>query len=164
MNAPKHTFTFSFDLPFIRRALRRDRNEAVFKIVAIYAIVTPLLAWLMGADSGLFYGILGGGFVATVTFVVSAFHKGGKNVHDVWLQQSPSGTIRYQLDDEGYTVQMDNANSRHAWQGLRRLWCYPDVWLLEIIKNQSTFFPTEAASPEIQDYIRERCRSGGAKV
>ena len=96
--------------------------------------------------------------------VVVGFHKGGTHVFRMWQQQSPSGTIRYELDDEGYTVQLDNANTRHAWQGLRRLWQYPDVWLIEIVKNQSTFFPPDAASPEIQEYIRERCRAGGARV
>jgi hypothetical protein len=164
MTDVRHTFSFRFDKAFIQRALRRDRNWGVLKVLLLYAIAAPLVVFGLDAHSGLTYGILGGGFVATMTFVVALFAKAANSVHAIWLRQSPSLTIRYELDDDGFSIHMDHASSRFAWQGLRQLWRYPDVWLIEVVRKQSAFFPPEAVDAEALAFVERKCREGGAKV
>ncbi|MCK5945227.1 MAG: hypothetical protein KAI24_24780 [Planctomycetes bacterium] len=164
MSRAQHTFSFTFDRPFVRRALRRDRNWAVVKVVALYALATP--AALFGVDGlePLVYGLLGGGFVATLALALALFHKAGNAVYDLWLRQSPSRTIRYELDDDGFAIHMDHASSRFAWRGLRRLWRYPDVWLIEVVRKQSAFFPPEGAGAEALAFIEQRCSQAGVRT
>lgn len=164
MTEVRHAFSFRFDKAFIRRALRRDRNWGVIKVLILYAIATPLVLFGFDDPGRLTYGILGGGFLATMTFVLTLYAKAATSVHTIWLRQSPSQTIRYELDDDGFSIHMENASSRFEWQGLRQLWRYPDVWLIEIVKKQSAFFPPSEAPPEALAFIEQKCRDSGAKV
>lgn len=150
MPETKHTFTYAFDHAFIQRALRRDRNWRVIKLTITYAIIVPAIGFLLGW-SDLMVTILIAGYFATAGILVFGFYKAGKRVFDLWQRQAPSGQIRYELDDEGFRVLLEESQSRFSWQGLQRLWCYDDVWLLEIVKNQSAFFPPDAAGAEILD-------------
>lgn len=164
MTEARHSFTFGFDEAFVTRALRRDKRWAVAKVVLLYAAAAPLLSFGVGGDGPLLYGLLAGGFIATVTLAVALYAKAGRSVYRLWLRQSPSRQIRYELFEDGFSVHMDHASSRFAWQGLRQLWRYPDVWLIEVVRKQSAFFPPEVASPAALAFIEERCRSGGARV
>ena len=69
-----------------------------------------------------------------------------------------------ELDDEGFSVVHESSRSHFTWQGLRRLWRYDDVWLVEILKMQSVFFPPDQVREEVRDYILERCRAAGIRV
>jgi len=164
MTEPRYTFSFRFNKAFIQAALRRDRNWGIAKVLILYAIAAPLVLFGLDAHSNLTYGILGGGLLATMTFVLVLFHKAATSVHTIWQRQSPSNTIRYDLDDDGFSIHMENASSRFEWQGLRQLWRYPDVWLIEIVKKQSAFFPPHAAPEAALTFIEQKCRNGGAKV
>ena len=68
MTQVRHTFSFTFDEAFVKRALRRDRNWAVAKVLILYALLTPVVVFGMRPDGTLVYGILGGGFLATYAF------------------------------------------------------------------------------------------------
>jgi len=70
----------------------------------------------------------------------------------------------FRFDDDGFDVVVGSATNRYAWRGMRRPWRYPDVWLLEIVKNMSVFFPPQAASDEVQAYVVKRCRDAGVGV
>ena len=164
MTEARHSFTFTFDEAFVTRALRRDKRWALVKVLLLYAAAVPLLRYGLGGDGPLFYGLMGGGFVATMTLALALYAKAGRSAYQLWLRQSPSRQIRYELFDDGFTIHMDHASSRFAWQGLRQLWRYPDVWLIEVIRKQSAFFPPECASSEARAFLEERCRTGGAKV
>ena len=160
----KHEFQFTFDVPFIKAALRRDllwKGYVLGGIMVALALVMHLL-----------YGTVYIWFTATLLFmagfVIWRFHamltKISRRVFDLWTRQSPSGLIHYELDEEGFSVVLDQSRSRYHWEGLRRLWRYDDVWLIEIVKMQSTFFPTDQAPDKVREYIVERCRSAGVRV
>lgn len=160
----RYAFTFEFDRRFVQRALRRDRNWALVKVVAIYALATAIVLPTFEMHRTLSLALLAGGFIATIALVVVLFARVARSTYSIWERQCPSRKIRYELDDEGFQIHMDHASSRFAWQGIRRLWRYDDVWLIEIVRKQSAFFPPESASDAARIFIAERCKSGGARV
>ena len=104
------------------------------------------------------------GAVMIVWRFYALLEKVARRVFDLWTKQSPGGVIRYELDDEGFSVVLENGNSRFSWEGLRRLWRYHDVWLVEILKMQSVFFPPDQAPEEVREFIVERCQAAGVRV
>ena len=162
--ATRHEFQFRFDVPFLRAALRRDvlwRGYVMGGIVV--ALVPGMRLWL-----GYWHPWLSGFLLAAAAVSVWRFHamlgRAAGRVFELWSKQSPGGVIRYELDDEGFSVVLENSRSRFSWNGLRRLWRYDDVWILEIVKMQSVFFPPGPVPGEVRDYIVERCRSAGVRV
>jgi hypothetical protein len=157
-------FAFRFDRGLIRSALRRD--YAWRPVVAILLLVGALVghrAWA-GHFDGLIVALVASGTIAVIGVFIVTFRGLVERTFQLWSRQSPSGNMRFVLDDEGFTVCMDQTTSRYHWQGLRRLWRYHDVWIVEIVKNQSVLFPPEAASAEKREFIVERCRRAGVRV
>ena len=86
-----------------------------------------------------------------------------RKVFEIWLKQSPNRRLTYRLDDDAIVVETESGNARYEWKGLRRLWRYGDVWLIEIVRNMSVFFPTSA--PEaVREFVVSRCREAGIKT
>ena len=69
----------------------------------------------------------------------------------------------YRLHPDAIEVKMPNGTARHEWKGLRRLWRYHDIWLIEIVKMQSVLFPSTAPQ-EARDYVVERCTEAGVRM
>jgi len=160
----RHEFQFTFDVPFIKAALRRDVIWKGYVAAGLILAIGVALRWWVGH-----WVLWATAFMLLCAiFVVWRFYFAldsiGKRVHELWIKQAPDRVIRYQLDDDGFDIVMQNARTHYDWKGLRRLWCYHDAWLIEIVRMQSVFFPPEGVSEEIRDYIVERCRASGVRV
>ncbi len=160
----RHEFQFTFDIAFIKAALRRDVLWKGYVRGGAFLVVAVIMRWVYGHWEPLITGAL----VLGSIFIVWRFHSHlgtiARRVFDMWTKLSPAGVIRLELDDEGLSVVHENSRSRFAWQGLRRLWRYDDVWLVEIVKMQSVFFPPDQVREEVRNYIVERCRAAGVRV
>jgi hypothetical protein len=86
-----------------------------------------------------------------------------RKVWTFWTLQSPNRRLTYRLDDDAILVETESGNARYEWKKLRRLWRYRDVWLIEVVKNMSVFFPPSAPE-EIKEFVVDRCREAGVRV
>ena len=108
--------------------------------------------------------------LGTIGFIVSALVVGlkllsaAKRVDALWAIQSPDRSILMRLDDDGFDVVTGSSDARYEWKALRRLWRYPDVWAIEIVRRFSVLFPPDAASDEVRAYIVERCEAAGVRT
>ena len=109
-------------------------------------------------------GAVVAGTVAIACTLAWKLHTASRRIFEFWSKQSPGRSIRYVLDDEGFDVQLEHSSARYTWKGLRRLWRYSDVWIVEIVKNLSVFFPPDAVPAEVREYVVERCRDAGVRV
>jgi hypothetical protein len=162
MTTPPFTLTVPFDRRFLWRALRRDHAWILLYAVVIYVILMVLLAWALGESRWLVGLPIGVVLLGLVFFL--RLRTAVRRTHELWLKQSPSRTVRYLVDAEGLTIDMDHAQSRYAWKDLRRLWCYSDVWLFEIVRMQSVPFPPREAPKEMKAFILDCCRAAGVRV
>ena len=160
----RHEFRFRFDLPFVRAALRRDFvTKGAVRVGVLAVILIGGRVWIGSFEPPVVWIVALGMLV--VTFQTRRlFHRSAARVYEFWCQQAPDHTILYRLDEEGFEVALDKARSRHSWVGLRRLWRYDDVWILEVVKDLSLFFPPAAASDEAREFLVERCRAAGVRV
>lgn len=160
----KHRFDFEFDQLLIRNAMRRDFLWKGYLLSGILVMCALLMRLLVGYWEPMVTGVL----LLLSVLIVSAFRssltRSTQRIEALWRNQSPSGRLRYELDEEGFNVRFDHGYSRFEWSTLRRLWRYEEVWLLEIVKMQSVFFPPSAASAEARAYIEERCRAHDVRV
>lgn len=160
----KYEFQFEFDMPFIQTALRRDvfwKAALVCGLLLGILIVSRL--WI-GSFAPLVVGVTIGAMVLITIRLHFALRSGSRRVYDLWSTQSPDHIVIWKLDDEGFKVDMAGSASRFEWKGLRRLWRYQDVWILEIVKNMSVFFAPESAPEEARQFIVDRCIEAGVRV
>ena len=159
-----HQFEFGFDAAFMRAALRRDFYWRIgYANLALGAVLLGTRLWV-GQFTPVTIGIVLAGSAFVTWWLLRLLGTCARRIDELWAQQSPDRRIRYELDDDGFDVVMENAKARYEWKGMRRLWRYPDVWILEIVKNMSVFFPPAAVPQEVRDFIVERCRSAGVRV
>ncbi len=160
----KHEFRFEFDARFIYTALRRDVfwKVALFNGLLLGILITSRL-WI-GSFAPLVVGVTIGAMALITLRLHLALRTGSRRVYELWSKHSPEHTVSWQLDDEGFKVDMGTSASSFEWKGLRRLWRYQDVWILEIVKNMSVFFPPDAAPEEVREYVVDRCIEAGVRV
>ena len=161
---PRYEFSYTFDLAFVRRALRRDHS---WKYLLGPGLLLPLLVasrLIRGTFDPLVVGTVVAGIVFLTWFVHFKYARGTQAVFDFWSKLSPDHTMRFRLDDEGFDLLLESSEARYEWSGLRRLWRYDDVWLIEIVKNVSAFFPPDVAPTEAREFIVDRCRAAGVRI
>ena len=160
----KYEFQFEFDASFIYTALKRD----VFWKAALFSglLLGILFASRLGIGSfePLVVGVSIGAIALICVRLHMALRSGSRRVYELWSKQSPEHIIIWRLDDEGFKIDMVGSASGFEWKGLRRLWRYKDVWILEIVKNMSVFFPPDAAPKEVREYVVDRCIEAGVRV
>ena len=156
-------FEFGFDEAFIRNAMRRDMIERGLIATGLLT-AAGLAACLLDGFDWAYVAIMGTGIAVVWALLLRVLRKGAQRVLEFWTQQSPEGVVRWRLEEDAFQVQVGTSSSRYAWQGLRRLWRYPDVWIVEIVKNLSVFLPPDALDDETRAYIEERCRNAGVRV
>ena len=160
----RYEFRFEFDAAFIYTALKRNVfwKAALFNGLLLGILVLSRL-WI-GSFAPLVVGVTIGAMILATLRLHFVLRTGARRVYDLWSKQTPEHVIIWQLDDEGFKVDMDATSSSFEWKGLRRLWRYRDVWILEIVKNMSVFFPPDAAPEEVREYIVARCIDAGVRV
>ena len=164
MTGARHEFEFAFDVDLIRRALRRDLVwKAILPIVLLAGLAVASRLYL-GAWNPVSTAACAVGAVVIAGVVWRALAVHSRRVYDIWLKQSPSGRMTFRLDDTGFDVALENSQSRYEWRGLRRLWRYPDVWIVEIVKNVSVFFPPEAVPEDARRFLVARCEEAGVRI
>ena len=106
-----HKFDFTFDVPFIKVALRRDLLWKGYVLGGVLLGLSVIMRWVNGHWDPLITGI----FVFGSIFIVWRFHflldKIARQVFALWSKQSPKGVIRFELDDEGFSVVHENPSS-----------------------------------------------------
>lgn len=160
----QHEFQYTFGVPFLRTALRRDHLWRGYVAGALLLLLPVAARLLLGqwTPSMIVVAVVAGGFVSWRGH--RRLEGLAETTAELWTTQSPSGVVRFVLDDDGFEVRMDRSHARYAWSDLRRLWRYDDVWMIEVVKMQSVFFPPDCAQPEAMDFLAERCRAAGVKV
>lgn len=160
----RHEFEYAFDEAFLRTALKRDLFwRGVYATAALGLVLLGVWLWL-GRVTPTILAILGVGVLVLWALLYRLWRKAARGILELWTRQSPDRIQRFRLDDEGFEVCMGASTSRYTWKGLRRLWRYGDVWLIEIVKNMSVFFPPDAPSDAAKDFLVERCREAGVRT
>ena len=160
----KHAFEFTYDIPFVKNALRRDLLWKGYLAAGIFIALIFVIRWSYGYFDPVFTTAFGIGSVVMVWRIHAVLDKGAKRVCELWDKLSSNRQIRYELDDEGFVIALQESRSRYEWSGLRRLWRYDDVWLIEIVKMQSAFFPPDQVSDEVKEYITQCCQKAGVRT
>ena len=160
----RHQFEFSFDTTFLRRALRRDLLWKGYVLAGAFVLLAVGLRVAYGRWEPWVTAVSLGGALIVILRFHALLRQAAKRVDDLWLLQSPSRRVCLELDDEGFDVVMESARSRYRWEDMRRLWRYPDVWMIEIVRMQSVLFPSDSAPDEAREFIVERCRAHGVRT
>lgn len=162
-----HECEFRFDREFIRRALRRDHFWWSLYRILFFLGIMALLGVYYGFGifrNSTILGIVGLGLAFLIALGFRIYRKSIDITLQVLERQSPDRSIRLVADNDYIALHFQEAHQRYRWQDLRRLWRYPDVWLIEIVKNQSIPVPPDQVPPQMRDFITERCRAAGLKV
>ena len=164
MAEPRHEFEVAFDEAFVRAALRRDFRDKGLIGVGFLAAVLAGCWWWLGTFPAMPAVVVAVALPLLALRLHFALRTAARRVVALWRKQAPSGRMLWRLDDEGFEVVLEEARARYAWSGLRRLWRYRDVWIVEIVKNTSTFLPPDAVPEDARGLIVEPCRAAGVRV
>lgn len=160
-----HEFSTTFDVAFIRNGIRRDLYWRIAAIVAVFLVAVAGVAWIAGSPPWRFpiNVALVAGAVTGVILIPWKITNVARRTFTYWQRLSPDRTIDYRLFPDAVEVKMPNGTARHEWAGMRRLWRYEDIWLLELVRNMSVLVPADAPA-DARAYIAERCRESGVRV
>ena len=159
-----HELTFHFDEAFVRKALRRDVWDRGWIATGLMVVVAIVMRVWTGEWSPLILGIIAVGTAVLWFLLFRTLRSAARQIVALWRTQSPDGTMTFRFTEEGYELEIASASSQNTWKGLRRLWRYDDVWIIEIVKRMSVFFPPSAADPETLAFVEARCREAGVRV
>ncbi len=169
--APEPVAELEFEITrdFVFDGLKRDFLQKSLWLLGALMVVSVLSIALMG---GGFSAILepvhlagfAGAILALIAMLLFKLRRTTTRVLQLFHSQSPSAVFRYQATQEGLRVITDHSTSEYPWADFRCLWCYPDIWLFEIVKNTSVLFPCRSASPEFRRYAVERVGAAGVPI
>ena len=160
-----HEFSFEFDRRFVRDGLKRDFAWRSLRSLGIYALMLLVIGLVMpGGSHPTFFAVGTAGFAVIGLAMWRRFGRAVDMTYDLMTKQSPDRRMTFRLSDDAIEVDLGNSQSRYPWDGLRRLWRYPDVWLLEVLRDRSVLFPVGAAPDAAREFVVERCRSAGIRV
>lgn len=160
----EHRFSFPFDVDLIRAGLRRDFTDKWFWSLGLL-VVMLLAAWLWTRSFP--WPLLVATLVVAPVLrwrIGKVLEKTAARIDELWTQQSPSRTIRVQVDEEAIEMHLEQGRSRHPWAGMRRLWCLEGLWLFELAGKHTLFLPADAMNAEQQAFVLERCQQAGVRV
>jgi len=158
-------FSYTFTKRFLWDALKRDILWKLGVAVLIVLVAIAALGWALGVApwrSPMLPALIGGA-LAGVIVVPLKLRSIVARTDSYWARLSPDRIIRYRLLPDAIEVEMPNGTARHQWHGMRRLWRYKDIWLLEIVKNTSVLLPADAPE-EARAFVVERCREAGVRL
>ncbi len=163
------TFSFRYDRAFVREGFRPDHRWRCL-YAALYVGALGLLGaflfepWSAAWRDPTFLSTLVLALVALEGLCAVRLRRSVTRTLALWQHEAPDGVLSFTLEPDALTVSTQNSRARHPWQELRRVWRYETVWLLEILRQHSVFFPAAAAPEEARRYLLERCREAGVRV
>lgn len=80
------------------------------------------------------------------------------------LRAMPAPTASWTFAEESLSTETSLAQSKIAWSLVKKLWRFPDVWVLVYSRSDYTLLPVSEISSEVQAFITERVRANGGKV
>lgn len=165
----EYRFQFEFDRAFVRRGFLPNHRWRCLYIVLYIAFVACAGAFLFDPWSSAFrdpsfLAILALSLVVLLFLRFLALGRGVQRTCELWSREAPDRILDYHLTADGLTLTMKNAEVRRKWSDFRRLWRYEGVWLLEIVKNHSLFYPVDSAPEGASEFLVERFREAGVRV
>ena len=161
-----YEFRFQFTRDFIRAALRRPFISLATKFLAIVmALLAGIVFFMTGGHVNVvLVGVMAGGIAIIAAKLVFSFRASVDRTFELWEKQSPTHEMRFALDAESISIQLEHASNCYAWKDIKRLWRYSDVWLIEVATKASVLFPATEAPDDVKGFLVERCRAAGVRV
>jgi hypothetical protein len=161
----QYTVQVSYTPAIVRSGIRRFWLRFAGRDTALGAIglaassfgwvVLGYRTWLVGcfmAVSGFLFVL---SLLVFVTFRTRSLRK---------LRAMPAPTAAWTFTEESLSTETQLAQSKIAWSLVKKLWRFPDVWVLVYSRSDYSLLPVSDIPSEVQAFIVERVRANGGKV
>ena len=162
-SAPRFEHEFPISKELLRNAARRDIRDLLLMSLLLYAALMGAVYWFYGSFDTPTWVVVVVGVVIILLIVRHRFRRAIDALADLLHKTNPDGLMRVLVDDEGFTSEAGDSRTRFAWSALVQLWCYPDVWLLQVGPKVSVILPPDAPEP-MREFVVARCRAAGVRV
>ena len=93
------------------------------------------------------------------TFLIGSYLQGMRRLEAMknptaWMSCT-EGTIR---------MESDRGKVEIPWSGIKKVWVYPELWLIFCSANQFSTLPAQDLTPEMKDFIKQRVVASGGQV
>lgn len=145
-------------------ALASWRRAFGIRFVFALVLVGGSLAALVGqGDRSWFVGMLGtvlvfGSAFATVAYFVSV----GSSLRRLRGMQIPEA--RFHGGPSDFTISSELGSIGLPWTAVKRVWRYPDFWLLVFSRSSQVTIPLAAIDAETRSFVLEQIAKAGGKV
>ena len=80
------------------------------------------------------------------------------------FRQMETPQVTFRFDEEGISAESDLGSSSIQWKLVKKLWRFPDVWLLMFSNSSYSVLPLASIDAELKEFIIESVRKSGGKV
>lgn len=80
------------------------------------------------------------------------------------LRDMGASAATWTFAEDGLSTETPLAKSQIAWSLVKRLWRFPDVWILAFSRSDYSLLPADGLSAEVREFIATKVREHGGTV
>jgi hypothetical protein len=160
---------YAADLTYTKSVVRSGIFHYWRKTIGWIWPTSILLLLIMGSLSllgdagswtnGLLAGVAMLSLAMILVFLVSSYRQGMSRLAAMTIPKA-----RITCTEQKLSLQSDAGNAEVPWNAIKKIWSYPDVWLLFYSDSQFSTLPVQDVSLEMREFIKGRVVSAGGKV
>jgi hypothetical protein len=136
------------------------RSIGVGGFIGFAVICVAFLYLFLSGNRSWFVGFLGA--MVCVSFgigVVSYFIYLNRSLEKFRRMDTPSAKFRFSDDRIG--IESDIGWTELSWKMIEKIWKYPSVWLVFIVKQGYFTLPTAEIDDELKEFISQKVKENG---
>jgi membrane associated rhomboid family serine protease len=160
-----YEITVNYTEALIRRITRRFVNRflGLSFYLALGILGASALFFVIQGNTGWIVGLAGAVFGMGVAIVV-LLHTVPIRSAVAILRRMPSQSTTFVFDDDGISIRNETGAGVGKWWVIKKVWKFPEAWLLFHAKNVYWTLPIAMVSEEMKAFIESKVKEGGGKV
>ena len=161
----RYEVTAQYSEALIKTAVRRlTMKHLGWKVAVVWSLMLIVLVVLLwNGERDWLVGALGMTLVISMLVSLAAYVKSRRNAL-AFFRARTTGTTQFVFDDEGFSAASDLGTSTFRWRIIRKVWRFPEAWLLFYSNGTYSTLPTACLSDELLAFILDRVEEVGGKI
>jgi hypothetical protein len=161
----KYEVTAEYSEALIMTAVRRFiANYLGWRDAIVWSLLLIVLVVLLrNGERGWLVGALGMTLLVSMVVALTVYVKFRRNALAIFRAMT-TGKAQFVFDEEGVSAASDLGTGTFKWRVIRKVWRFPEAWLLFYSNGTYSTLPTACLSEELQAFILDRVEEVGGKI
>ncbi|HVP10396.1 MAG TPA: YcxB family protein [Phycisphaerae bacterium] len=161
----KYEVTAEYSEELIKAAVRRfiTKHLGWKDAIAWSLMLIVFIVLLRNGECGWLLGALGATLFMFTAVAIAVYVKFRRNALSAFRAMT-TGKAQFVFDEEGFSVASDLGTGTFKWRIIRKIWRFPEAWLLFYSSGTYSTLPTACLSDELKAFILTKVEATGGKI